>query len=118
MNQQYLSSLHWNSLLEVCSSSYSSLGAFIAEHQHNLSYNILVEYLNQALLITLANKEDNPIFKETMISPEVAGFVSAMETERLTLIELDVFDTVPRPQQKEVSGVWALKRKIYPDGSI
>ena len=118
VNQQYLSSLNWNSLLDTCSSSYSSLGAFIAEHQQNLSYDNLVEYLNPALLITLANKEDNPTFKEAMISPEAAGFVSAMETEILTLIELDVFDIVPRPQQKVISGVWALKRKRYPDGSI
>ena len=59
----------------------------------------LLEYLNPALLITLANKEENSTFKEAMISPEAAGFVSAMETEIPTLIELDVFEIVPRPQQ-------------------
>ena len=80
----------------------------------NHSYDNLNEYLNLALQITLANKKDNPTFKEAMISPEAAGFVSAMETEILTLIELDVFEIVPRPQQKVISGVWALKRKRYP----
>ena len=105
VNQQYLSSLNRNSLLDVCS-SYSSLGAFIAEHQHNLSYDNQFEYLNPALLITFANKEDNPTFKEAMISPEAAGFVSAMKTGILTLIELDIFDIVPQSQQKVIFGIW------------
>ena len=65
--------------------------------------------------MTLANKEGNPTF---MVSPEADGFVKAMEVEILTLIELDVFESAPRPKQKVISGVLALKRKRYPDGSI
>ena len=119
INQQSLANFKWDNLINTLSTSYSSLGAFVAEHQQNLSYGNLVEYLNPALLITLANKEDNPTFKEAMISPEAAGFTKAMELEILTLIELNVFDIVPRPKGKKViSGVWALKRKRYPDGSI
>ena len=96
----------------------SALGAFIAEHQQNLTYDNLVEYLNSALLMTLANKEDNTTYKEAIVSPKVAGFVKAMEVEILTLVELDVFEIVPRPKGKVVSGVWAPKRKRYHDGSV
>jgi hypothetical protein len=42
-----------------------------------------------------------------------------MEAEIVTLIELNVFDVVARDNSMKVlSGVWALKRKRYPDGSI
>ena len=68
--------------------------------------------------MTLANKEDNPTYKEPMVSPEADGFVKAMETEIITLVELDVFAIVPCPKGKVISSVWALKRKRYPDGSI
>ena len=30
--------------------------------------------------MTLANKEDNPTYKEAIVSPEAAGFVKVMET--------------------------------------
>ena len=42
-----------------------------------------------------------------------------METEILTLIELNVFDLVERlPDMNVISGVWSLRRKQYPDGLI
>ena len=53
-----------------------------------------------------------------MNGPDASGFITAMETEVRTLIELDVFEVVPRPTQKVLSGVWAFKRKRYPSGSV
>ena len=55
--------------------------------------------------MTLANKEGHPTYKEAMVSPEAAGFVKAIETEILTLVELDVFEIVPHPNEKVISGV-------------
>ena len=66
----------------------------------------------------MANKDDNPTFKEAMISPDAGGFMTAMDIEIKTLISLDVFDLVPRPTEKVISGVWAFKRKRYPNGSV
>ena len=54
-----------------------------------------------------------------MVSPDRGGFIAAMEVEVQTLIDMTAFDVVPRPSNKKViSGVWAFKRKRYPDGSI
>ena len=80
VNQQALANFNWDHLVNAFSTTHSALGAFIAEHQHNLTYDNLVEYLNPALLMTLANKEDNPTYKEAIVSPEAAGFVKVMET--------------------------------------
>jgi hypothetical protein len=41
-----------------------------------------------------------------------------MEVEVTTLSQLSVYEIVPRPNQKVISGVWAFKRKRYPDGSV
>ena len=119
VNQQFLSELGWSSLLTMCKSTQSTLGAFAAEHCQSLSYGNLVEYLNPALFITMANKEDNPTYKEAMSGPDVSGFIAAMEDEIEVLIRLNVFDVVLRePAMKVISGVWALRRKRYPDGRI
>jgi hypothetical protein len=60
----------------------------------------------------MANKDDNPTFKEAMAGPDVGGFITAMEAEILTLIELNVFEIVDRTNtMKVLAGVWALKRK-------
>lgn len=118
INQQFLATISWDRLTTLCGNTTGTLAAFISEHKKNSSYSSLVEYLNPALFITMANKEDNPTYKEAMVSPDAAGFMKAMELEIRTLLELDVFDIVPRPLQKVISGVWAFKRKRYPDGSI
>jgi hypothetical protein len=119
INQQFLSELKWNQFTHTCTTTHSSLGSFISEHRRNLSKSNLLNYLNPASLITLANKEDNPTFKEAMAGPDAAGFVAAMEAEVLTLIELNVFDIVEKTNNMKVlSGVWALRRKRYPDGAI
>ena len=118
LNQQYLAGLNWNRLLSYCTDTTGTLASFASELRKNSPYNQIVEYLNPALLVTIANKEDNPTFKEAMASPDSAGFIKAMEIEIRTLIELDVFDVVMRPKQKVISGVWAFKRKRYPDGTV
>ena len=95
------------------------MGSFIAEHNQYLSYGNLVEYLNPALFMTMANKEDNPTYREAMCGPDKAGFIAAMGKEMMTLIELEVFDLVDiTPDKKIISGVWALRRKRYPDGLL
>ena len=96
-NEHKLGCLNWDSLLDLCSSSHSALGAFAAEHNKFLSpYFNLVEYLNPALLITMANKADNPTYSEAMNGPDASGFIEAMEKEMLTLIQLNVFEIMER----------------------
>jgi hypothetical protein len=52
------------------------------EHQQYLttlpSGAQLVEYLNPALFMTVANQDDNPTLTEAMNSPDAAGFFKAM----------------------------------------
>ena len=118
LDQQYLSSLSWDGLLRTCNTFTGTLGSFATEHQKE-SYDRLVEYLNPALFSTMAIKEDTPTFKEAMASPDAAGFITAMEEEVTTLTEKDAFEVIPRPRKhKVISGVWAFRRKRYPDGSI
>ena len=119
LDQQYFAGLHWDSLLNVMEASYSTMGSFIAEHNQYLSYGNLVEYLNPALVMTMANKEDNPTYKKAMCGPDKAGFIAAMGKEMMTLMELNVYDLVDTtPDKKIIPGVWALKRKQYPDGLL
>jgi hypothetical protein len=119
INQQFLSKLRWDKFMHTCTNAHSSLGSFISEHRRYLSKSNPLDYLNPAAFATMANKEDNPTFKEAMAGPDAGGFITAMEAEIVTLIELDVFEIVNRDNtMKVLSGVWALKRKRYPDGSI
>ena len=121
INQQFLARIDWSTLIGLCGSMKGTLGAFVSNHQRNTPYDNLIDYLNPAAFITMANKEDNPTFKEAMTSPDAAGFIAAMEIEVTTLTQLDVFEIVMRPPKhlhKVISGVWAFKRKRYPDGSI
>ena len=91
----------------------------MADHSQNLSYRNLVEYLNPALFATMTNKDDHPTYTEELYGPDSGGFICAMETDILTLIELNVFNIVKRKQDMNVlSGVWALRRKRYPDDLI
>ena len=104
--------MNWNKLLSLCQSAPSTFGAFIAEHSQNLSYGNLVEYLNPALFIIVANKEDNPTYAKAMQGPDSAGFIAAMEAKIAILKEMNVFDIVQRTADMDVlSGVWALKTK-------
>ena len=87
-----------------------------SEHNQYLSYGNIVEYLNPALFMTMANKEDNPTYREAMSSPNKVGFIAAVEKEILTLMDLDVYDLVDiTPDKKIFSDVWALQQKQYPD---
>ena len=100
-----------DSLLNVMKASYSLLGSFISEHNQYLSYGNLVEYLNPALFITMANKEDNSTYREVMCRPDNAGFIAAIGKEMLTLMELDVYNLVSRtPDMKVISGAWTLQQ--------
>ena len=106
-------------LLKLCNTNLSALGSFIAEHQHNISLGYLVEYLNPALLITMANKEDTPTFMEAVTGPNAAGFLAAMIKEYNTLDIMGTFDIVNgKPGMKVISSVWAFRRNKYPNGSI
>jgi len=122
LNLHYLTCLKWSKLLNVCNNNLTTLDAFACELQKNITttrgYKLL-EYFNPALLVTVANKEDNPTLKEAMNSPDAAGFMKAMETELDTLIKMKAFVIVDKKKwMNVVSSVWAFKRKRYPDGSI
>jgi hypothetical protein len=122
LNSYYLTCLNWSKLLNVCHTGMTTLDAFKCEVHKNITYENgrqLLEYFNPALLITVANKEDNPKLKEAMNGPDAAGFMKAMEIEIETLIKMEAFVVVDRESwMNVVSSVWAFKRKRYPDGSI
>ena len=64
----------------------------------------------------MANKEDNPTYQEAICGPDKADFIGAMGEEVLSLVDLDVYNSVTRtPDLKVISGVWALQQKQYPD---
>jgi hypothetical protein len=100
----------------------TTLDAFACELHKNTVYENgqqLLEYFNPALLVTVADKEDNPTLKEAMNGPDAAGFMKAMEIEIETLIKMSAFIVVDKePWMNVVSSVWAFKRKRYPDGSL
>jgi hypothetical protein len=119
INQQFLSKLRWDKFTHTCTNTHSALGSFIPEHRRYLSKSNLLDYLNPAVLATMASKDDSPTFKEAMAGPDASGFITTIEAEILTLIELNVFEIIDRTNtMKVLSGVWALKRKRYLDGSI
>ena len=123
LNASYISSLKWDHLTNLCHDNLGTLGSFIIEHQQFLtvlSSGIqLVEYLNPALYITVANQDDTPTLTEAMNGTDAAGFFKAMELELATLIEMEVFTVVDRkPWMKVISSMWAFKRKRFPDGCI
>ena len=67
----------------------------------------------------MANKEDHPTYAEALYGPDFCGFISAMETEILTLIEFCIFELAEqKPDMNLISGVWTLCRKQYPDELI
>ena len=99
------------------------MSAFLCELQHETTtygeHTRLVDYLNPALFITLANKEDHPTLKEAMNGPDAKGFFKAMEIEINQLAKMKAFVVVERTSSMNViSSAWALRRKRYPDGSI
>jgi hypothetical protein len=122
LNAYFLTCLNWSYLLNICHTGITTLDAFACEAQKHVSYengHKLLEYFNPALLIAVANKEDNPTLKEAMNGPDSAGFMKAMEIEIDTLIRMNAFVVVDRQKwMNVVSSVWAFKRKRYPDGSI
>ena len=103
INQQYLAELGWAKLLNMCTVMVGTIGAFMADHSRNLSYRNLAEYLNPTLFATMANKEDYPTYAEALNGPDSCGFIGAMETEILTLIELKVFELVERKPDMNVT---------------
>jgi hypothetical protein len=122
LNAYYLTCLNWSRLLSICHSGITTLDAFACELHKNITHEDgcqLLEYFNPALLVTVANKDDNPTLKEAMNGPDAAGFMKAMEIEIETLIKMEAFVVVDRePWMNVVSQVWAFKRKRFPDGSI
>ena len=67
----------------------------------------------------MVNEEDHPTYAEALYGPYSSGYISAMETKILTLIELNIFNVIERePDMNVISSVWALCCKQYPDGLI
>ena len=118
LNSYHLNCLNWSILLNVCHTGLTTLDAFVSEANKN-TINGYLEYFNPALLVTVADKEDNPTLKEAMNGPDATGFMKAMEIEIETLIKMNAFIVVDRePWMNVVSSVWAFKRKRYPDGCL
>ena len=108
INQQYLAELGWAKLLNLCTVTVGTMGAFIADHSQNLLYGNLVKYFNSSIFATMANKEDHSTYAEVLYGPDSCGFVSAMEIEILTLIGLNVFELIEQKQKSDmnvISGV-------------
>ena len=59
----------------MCTVTVGTMGSFIADHSQNLLYQNLVEYLNPALFVTMANKEDHPTYAEALYGPDSCGFI-------------------------------------------
>jgi hypothetical protein len=122
LNSYHLTCLNWSLLLNVCHTGLTTLDAFACELHKNTVYENgqqLLEYFNPALLVTVADKEDNPTLKEAMNGPDADGFMKAMEIEIEFLIKMNAFVVVDKePWMNVVSLVWAFKRKRYPDGSL
>jgi hypothetical protein len=122
LNSYFLTCLNWSQLINVCNTGLTTLDSFKCELQKNLTHENglqLLEYFNPALLVAIANKDDNPTLKEAMNSPDAAGFLKAMEIEIDTLIQMEAFIVIDKQSwMNVVSSVWAFKRKRYPDGSI
>jgi hypothetical protein len=122
LNSYFLTCLNWSILLNICHNNLTTLAAFSCEVRKNITYENgqqLLEYFNPALLVTVANQDDNPTLKEAMNGPDAAGFMKAMEIELDTLIMMKAFVIVEKKSwMNVVSSVWAFKRKRFPDGSI
>jgi len=123
LDANYISGLKWDRLTTLCHDKLGTLQSFIIEHQQNLTVSPsgtpLVEYFNPALYMTVANSDDTPTFTEAMNGPDSAGFFKAMQIEIETLIRMEAFIVVDRESwMKVVSGVWAFKRKRFPDGKV
>ena len=119
INQQSLLYLNWSKLLIVCQSVLLTFRAFVSEYSKNLSYGNLVEYLNPALFITMASKEDSLTYAKAMWRPDAARFIAVMEAEIEILIQMEVFDIVKQTADTDVLyGFWALKTKRYLDGQV
>jgi hypothetical protein len=123
LDASYISGLKWDCLTTLCYDKLSTLQSFIIEHQQNLTVSPsripLVKYFNPALYMTVANSDNTPNFTEAMNGPDSAGFFKAMQIEIETLIIMEAFIVVDRESwMKVVSGVWAFKRKRFPDCKV
>ena len=100
LNSLYLASLNWSKLINVMDSGLTTLSAFSAEllRESELSANgeLLLNYLNPSLFIMLMNNDDNPNLTEAMNGPDSAGFITAMEKEIETLIDMEAFVVVDK----------------------
>ena len=68
-----------------------------------------------------ANSDDTPSFHDAMYGPDSEGFYKAMEDEITTLEGMEAWEIVDRSQalgKNILDGVWAFKRKRFPDGRV
>jgi hypothetical protein len=66
LNPYFLTCLNWSILLNICHNNLTTLAAFSCEVRKNITYKNgqqLLEYFNPALLVTVANQDDNPTLK-------------------------------------------------------
>ena len=51
----------------------------MAEHRWNLLFEILVNYLYPALLVTITNKDDTLTYKEIMQNPDATRYTAPIK---------------------------------------
>ena len=81
----------------------------------------LIHFWHPIYLATKASAEDNPTLKQAMASPERRGWEDAMDKEMDSLLQMKVYEVVPRTDARGftiLDTTWAFKRKRFPDGSI
>ena len=74
-------------------------------------------------LMAKARNDDTPTYTEAMESPDREGFITAMQDEYDSLLDLDTWNVVPRStpiksKKRIFNSTWAFKRKRYPDGLV
>ena len=63
--------------------------------------------------------EDNPSYEQAMNGPNAKGYKEACKKEYDTLEAMGVWEVVTRkPWMNVLPCIWALKRKLYPDGTV
>ena len=63
--------------------------------------------------------EDNPSYEQAMNGPNAEGYKEACRKEYQTLWDMGVWELVKRePWMNVLPCVWALKRKLFPDGTV
>jgi hypothetical protein len=104
------------------------LSDFRSQHSKSIFANLLLHFDEDSgtqedwsplALKAKCYDEDNPSYEQAMNGPDKKGYEEACKKEYDTLNSMGVWEIVTRqPWMNVLPCIWALKRKLYPDGSI